>query len=137
MRTKLKKKESKVKEIEATVGHDGEITYTDPETGEKVDYVVDSMEDYRWVMSECQILNKKGFEVSHRLFDALTHKKPTPYLIVGNPAVYIYREGTMEKQQQIDGLDVEDIIELKAKKARREAEEAKVAKDALKKDIEL
>lgn len=132
---RIKKKPAKVKEVEATVHADGKITYE--EDGVQKDYVVDSMEDYRWVMSEAQMLGKKGFEVSHRLFDALTHGKDTPYMIVGSPAVFIYREKTMEKFQALDGLDVDDIIELKAKKARREAEEAKAKKEEFKKGIEL
>ncbi len=133
---RIKRKEAKVKEVEATVHQDGSITYQDDE-GKETAYVVDSMEDYRWVMSEAQMMGKKGFEVSHRLFDALTMMRDTPYLITGNPAVFVYREGTMAKFEKIDGLDVDDIIELKAKKKRREAAEAKVAKDKFKEDIEL
>jgi hypothetical protein len=112
------------------------VVYQD-ESGEEKTYLVDSMEDYRWVMSEAQIMGKKGFEVSNRLFDSITHKQDTPYIIVGEPAVFIYREGTMSRQQSIDGLDIDDIIELKAKKKRREAEEAKAAKEKLKESIEL
>ncbi len=133
---RIKRKPAKVKEVEATVHTDGSITYQD-EAGDEKAYVVDSMEDYRWVLGEAQVLQKKGFEVSHRLFDALTHGKDTPYLIVGNPAVFIYREGSMQKQQTLDGLDVDDIIELKAKRARREAAEKAAKKDAFKKDLEL
>jgi hypothetical protein len=133
---RLKKKTSHIKEVEATVHDDGKVTYSD-EAGEEKAYVIDSTEDFRFAMGEAQLTGKKNLEVSHRLFDHLTLGKPTPYIIYGNPAVKIYREGTMDQIEKLESLDVEDLIELKAKKARKIAVEEKARKDKIKAEIEL
>lgn len=135
LKTKLKKKTPKVKEIEATMSYDNKIVYE--EGGETKEYSIDSMEDLNWAVNECAVTGKNAFEVSNRLFDLLAHGIPTPFIIKGNPAVYIYREGTMEKTQTLMSLDIDDVLELKAKKARKEAEEAKAKKEKFKAEIEL
>lgn len=132
---RAKKKQPKIKEVEATVHIDGGITYHDELSGEEKAYVVDSMEDYHWIFSECQIMGKQGFEVSNRLFDMLSKKTDTPYIITGTPAVFIYREGTMVQTQKKEMLDIEDLNELRAHKARKEADKLKSEKDALKEQL--
>ncbi len=136
-KTRLKKKEGKIREIEATVKPNGKIVYEDEETGEEKTYIVDSMEDYRWALSEAQTMQKKAIEVSERLFKSLTQNKETPYIIIGNPPVFVYQAGTMEKAQQLDGLTVDELSDLKARKARKEAEAKQAEKTKLRESLGL
>lgn len=133
--TRLKKKQGKIEEVEAVMTHDNKIVYE--EAGQVKEYVVDSMEDYRWALSEAQTMGRKSFEVSERLFDALTMGKDTPYLIQGNPAVFIYRQGTMERHRFLDSLTIEELQELRAKKAKKDAEKAAQVKEQKKMEFEL
>lgn len=81
------------------------------------------------------MMGKKAFEVSTRLFTMLTMGKETPYLIQGNPAVFIYPEGQMTKHQTIDTLTIDDLMDLRAAKAKKEGEKNKAQKEAFKKDL--
>ncbi len=127
VKTKLKRKEGKIKEVEASVTHDGKFVYHDDE-GEK-EFVVDDYHSYNVAIGMCQTENVEAMEVSEKFFTMLAKGKETPFIVAGVPAVKVFPLGKMDKGLKILSLTRDKYLDLVAKKAREEAAAKKAEED--------
>lgn len=135
-KTRIKKKEGKIKEVEATVNHAGKITYSD-DLGEEKEFIIDDYSDFHTALGMCQTEGILGMEVSIKFFDILANShglgrgKDTAFIVWGTPPVKVFRLGTMEKQLKILNLSIDKMNELRAKKGREVAAAKKKAEDEI------
>ncbi len=128
-KTRIKRKEGKIKEVEASVSHDGKITYE--EDGEEKDFVVEDYHSYNVALGMCQTEGVEGMEVSEKFFNILAKGKATPFIITGMPAVKVFPLGTMEHRLKVLKLSVRRYEELLAKAAREKAAVKQAEEDSI------
>jgi hypothetical protein len=126
---RIKPKQGKITEVEATVTHDGKIQYE--EDGQQKEYVVDNYADFRVAHGMCQTEGVEAMEVSSEFFQVLAHGKETPFIIYGQPAVKVFPQGKMEKGLKILTLSRDKYMELLSKKAKEDSLKKKVEEDQI------
>lgn len=119
---RLKAKKPQIQEVEAEI-IDGRIQTEDG------DFYPADHYSYRVALDMCRDRGIEAMEVDDGFFKQITHGKPTPYLITGNPPIKVFPKGSMEKGLKLEKLSVAKYQELLAKKAREEAAKKKAEED--------